>query len=145
VADSGAAAECLGPIPQALFLLGLGIEQRLEQLLATATPQQAAALRAGYQRLVGETSEGAALHEEGMGSSYQAFCIAQRGLKPWPFGAVVEEEEEEVAEVEAGEGDQAGAGEAGIGEGGGEGVGTAGEQQQQLGDRQPASNITPGS
>lgn len=144
MADSSAAAECLGPIPQALFLLGLGIEQRLEQLLATATPQQAAALRAGYQRLVGETSEGAALHEEGMGSSYQAFCIAQRGLKPWPFGAVVEEEEE-VAEVEAGEGAQAGAGEAGIGEGGGEGFETAGEQQQQPGDRQPASNITPGS
>ena len=132
MAESGAAAACLGPIPQAAFLLGLGIEQRLEALLAGATPQQADALRAGYRcgavaggrglaglawrlqaypapphlallltlcppsarpplllrRLVGESEPGAALTEEGMGSSYQAFCIAQAGLQPWPFGAV---------------------------------------------------------
>lgn len=49
MADSGAEAECLGPIPQAAFLLALGIEQRLEQLLASATPQQAEALRDGFR------------------------------------------------------------------------------------------------
>lgn len=47
--ESGAAADCLGPIPQALFLLGLGIEARLEQLLVGATPQQAEALQTGYR------------------------------------------------------------------------------------------------
>lgn len=40
------------------------------------------------RRLTGESEAGAALTEEGMGSSYQAFCISQRGLQPWPFGAV---------------------------------------------------------
>ncbi|EFN59277.1 hypothetical protein CHLNCDRAFT_8390, partial [Chlorella variabilis] len=49
VEESGAAADCLGPIPQALFLLGLGIEARLEQLLVGATPQQAEALQTGYR------------------------------------------------------------------------------------------------
>lgn len=39
------------------------------------------------RRLVGGTEPGAQLTEEGMGTSYQAFCIAQRGLAPWPFGA----------------------------------------------------------
>ena len=43
---------------------------------------------------MGGSLPGAALTEEGMGLSYQAFCIAQRGLAPWPFGAVVEEEAE---------------------------------------------------
>lgn len=49
MAESGAAADCLGPIPQAHFLLGLGIEARLEQLLGNATPAQADALRAGFR------------------------------------------------------------------------------------------------
>ena len=49
MAESGAAAACLGPIPQSHFLLGLGIEARLQQLLATATPQQAEALQAGFR------------------------------------------------------------------------------------------------
>lgn len=49
MSESGAAAECLGPIPQGLFLLALGIEQRLEALLRGATPEQAAALQAGYR------------------------------------------------------------------------------------------------
>lgn len=106
--ETGAAADSLGPIPQAAFLMGLGIEQRLEALLAGATPAQAGALRAGYARLVGGSEPGAALTEEGMGSSYQAFCIAQRGLQPWPFGAVQmgdssaseDEGEEEAEEVD---------------------------------------------
>ena len=49
VEDSGAAADCLGPIPQGVFLLGLGIEARLQQLLANATPEQAQALEAGFR------------------------------------------------------------------------------------------------
>lgn len=97
VAESGASADCLGPIPQAHFLLGLGIEARLQTLLEKATPQQAEALQAGFSRLVGGTNPGVALTEEGMGTSYQAFCIAQSGMQPWPFGAVMEEEAEEEA------------------------------------------------
>lgn len=50
------------------------------------------------RRLVGGSLPGAALTEEGMGLSYQAFCIAQRGLAPWPFGAVEEGEGEDGAE-----------------------------------------------
>lgn len=70
---------------------------------------------------MGGSEPGAALHEEGMGSSYQAFCIAQRGLQPWPFGAVVEE---------AGEEEEAGG---------------AGEQQRQQGrgGRQPGQEGQP--
>ncbi|PRW58511.1 NADH dehydrogenase [ubiquinone] complex assembly factor 7 [Chlorella sorokiniana] len=98
VEDTGAAADCLGPIPQAAFLLGLGIDARLEQLLANATPEQAKVLEAGFRRLVGGTVPGVALTEEGMGVSYQAFCIAQRGLAPWPFGAVEEAESEDGGE-----------------------------------------------
>lgn len=41
-----------------------------------------------------------------MGTSYQAFCITQRGLVPWPFGAQPAETEEEVEEAE-GEGEGA--------------------------------------
>lgn len=58
------------------------------------------------RRLVDGTEPGAALTEEGMGLSYQAFCIAQRGLAPWPFGAVAEEDDNE-GEEEAGRGQQA--------------------------------------
>ena len=47
--DTGAAADCLGPIPQSHFLLGLGMQARLEQLLASATPEQAEALQAGFR------------------------------------------------------------------------------------------------
>ena len=58
VAECGAAAECLGPIPQSHFLLGLGIEARLQQLLASATPQQAEALQAGFRWATGASSAG---------------------------------------------------------------------------------------
>lgn len=40
---------------------------------------------------MGGSLPGAKLTDEGMGLSYQAFCIAQSGLSPWPFGAVEEE------------------------------------------------------
>ncbi|KAL4437198.1 hypothetical protein ABPG75_004337 [Micractinium tetrahymenae] len=113
VEESGAAADCLGPIPQAHFLLGLGIEARLEALMQRATPEQAEALQAGFRRLVGGSEPGAALAAEGMGTSYQAFCIAQRGLAPWPFGAQLAGEEEEgvAAGAEAGAAHQQGAAE----------------------------------
>ena len=53
---------------------------------------------------MGGSAPGAELHEEGMGSSYQALCIAQEGLQPWPFAAVMEDvddDAEEVVEAEA--------------------------------------------
>lgn len=65
VEDSGADADCLGPIPQAAFLLGLGIEARLQQLLANATPEQAQALEAGF-RCAGGTALLSIARHEGM-------------------------------------------------------------------------------
>lgn len=47
---------------------------------------------------MGGSLPGAKLTEEGMGLSYQAFCIAQSGLSPWPFGAVEEEAGEDGGE-----------------------------------------------
>jgi len=52
---------------------------------------------------VGGSEPGAEPREEGMGSSYQAFCIAQRSLQPWPFGAVMATEEEEEGDEGQGE------------------------------------------
>lgn len=72
-------------------------------------PTQHACARRPCRRLVGGTEPGAALAEEGMGTSYQAFCITQRGLVPWPFGAQPAETEEEVDAEGEGEG-AAGAG-----------------------------------
>ena len=52
VQQSGAAAH--GPIPQAHFLVGMGIEARLDALVQSTTDvEQQAALIHGYNRLVG--------------------------------------------------------------------------------------------
>lgn len=47
VQQSGTEAACYGPISQAQFLLSLGLEARLHQLLEHATDEQADALVAG--------------------------------------------------------------------------------------------------
>ena len=54
---------------------------------------------------MGGSEPGAELHEEGMGSSYQALCIAHAGLQPWPCAAVTEGADAE--EVEGGEAEAA--------------------------------------
>eukprot|EP00887_Chlorella_sp_A99_P005187 scaffold1.g5187.t1 len=87
-AATGAPVACYGPIPQAHFLLSLGIEARLQQLSAGATPAQAAALREGLHRLVGGGAGAARPQDEGMGHSYKAFAIAPADAEPpFPFAA----------------------------------------------------------
>ena len=53
VEQSGADAIVHGPIPQAYFLAGLGIETRLDSLLCNRTEEQQDTLIRGYNRIVG--------------------------------------------------------------------------------------------
>lgn len=53
VEEGGSGATCHGPVTQTHFLRSLGIDARLEALQAAATPEDAAQLRAGYERCVG--------------------------------------------------------------------------------------------
>lgn len=78
LAAEGAGAEGVtvhGPVPQARLLLSLGIQARAAALAgACTTAEQAAALQAAYDRLVG-------FGEGGMGQTYQALAIVSRGLQ----------------------------------------------------------------
>lgn len=68
-----------GPVSQAHLLLSLGIQARAQALAGAARSEaQARAVAAAYERLVGEG-------QEGMGRTYQAMAITQRGL-PAPVG-----------------------------------------------------------
>ena len=69
--DAGARPH--GPVPQGVFLRRLGIEARAEALLARATPDQAAILRAGCRRLIGEGE---------MGILFKVLALAHRALPP---------------------------------------------------------------
>ena len=53
VEEGGSGATWHGPVTQTHFLRSLGIDARLEALQAAATPEDAAQLRAGYERCVG--------------------------------------------------------------------------------------------
>ncbi len=68
VREAGAAAH--GPITQSEFLTRLGIETRAAQLLAKATPDQAADIEAALARLIGE---------EGMGYLFKAMALTAPG------------------------------------------------------------------
>lgn len=69
-------ASVYGPIPQGLLLRRLGIELRLEQLLARAGPAQAEGLRAGVRRLIAP---------DAMGELFKALCLTAPGA-PVPPG-----------------------------------------------------------
>lgn len=71
---NGAAA--FGPVTQAAFLDRLGLAMRVERLTATASPDQAKAIRAGVTRLVDPTQ---------MGELFKAFAISSPDL-PVPPG-----------------------------------------------------------
>ncbi|GIL48431.1 hypothetical protein Vafri_4948 [Volvox africanus] len=65
-----------GPVSQAAFLRGLGIETRLKWLASRASnPAEAEALAAGCARLLGGSEEG------GMGVSYQVMAIHPADLQ----------------------------------------------------------------
>lgn len=51
--QSGGGVTAHGPIPQAHFLAGLGIEARLDSLTSAASPSQQEALISGFNRLLG--------------------------------------------------------------------------------------------
>ena len=64
-----------GPMPQNEFLLALGLEERLRQLMASASEAQRAALFLGARRLVDPFQ---------MGSLFKAMAMTSRGLPPPP-------------------------------------------------------------
>lgn len=64
-----------GPIPMGLFLLRLGIGERLNQLCVNATPEQREALIAGVRRLTSPME---------MGELFRVLAVTN-GVKPAPF------------------------------------------------------------
>ncbi|CAL5220482.1 g2508 [Coccomyxa viridis] len=108
----GSNASCHGPITQAHFLEALGIRERLEGLLQTASQEEGEQLISGYYRLVSSSSDDAdsqretaqpgeadairgedgsdpltqAAREEGMGITYKVLAITpQSSSSPIPF------------------------------------------------------------
>ncbi len=75
-AATKAGAVPFGPIPQMVFLSRLGIAQRSQALLATATPEQAEAIRSAAHRLV---------HPREMGEIFKALALIHPAL-PVPPG-----------------------------------------------------------
>jgi len=73
-----AGAKTYGPLTQGDFLRALGIEERAERLVAGATPDQAAMVRAGYERLI---------HRDGMGDLFKVLAVTCPDLEP-PVGFV---------------------------------------------------------
>ncbi len=66
-----------GPVDQRDFLLALGLRQRTDRLKASATPDQAAALEAGFARLADPS-------RRGMGALFKALCIGHPRLEALP-------------------------------------------------------------
>ncbi|AWN54177.1 SAM-dependent methyltransferase [Methylobacterium sp. 17Sr1-1] len=76
-AAAGEGAVVHGPVTQADFLLALGLAQRAERLGARANPVQAAAVKAGADRLIDRTTRG-------MGSLFKVMGLAGPGQPPLP-------------------------------------------------------------
>ncbi len=70
-----AGLDVAGPVPQGLFLMGLGAQARLRQLIA-ANPDQAEALFTRAQKLIDPAE---------MGERFKAICLSSPGL-PEPAG-----------------------------------------------------------
>jgi NADH dehydrogenase [ubiquinone] 1 alpha subcomplex assembly factor 7 len=71
IAHAAAAARIHGPVEQGRFLRALGIRARADRLMATASEREAAAIAAGYRRLV---------DPEGMGALFKVLAIADPAL-----------------------------------------------------------------
>ena len=69
-------AQAFGPLTQGEFLKTLGIEERAENLIANATPDQAALVKSGLQRLISK---------EGMGELFKVIAVTCPDLDP-PVG-----------------------------------------------------------
>ncbi len=74
-AASAQGLQVFGPLPQGRFLLKLGLEARLAQLLAAATDAQREALMSGARRLVDPAQ---------MGELFKAMALTSSGLPPPP-------------------------------------------------------------
>lgn len=66
----------MGPVPQGAFLARLGLRQRADRLMLSASSEQVAEIEAAYARLV---------EAEQMGALFKVMCIASPDLKipPW--------------------------------------------------------------
>lgn len=89
VQDAKSGATAYGPVAQNKFLFEMGINFRVEALMANATPEQQLDLKMGYWRLMGEgeptwVEEGGEEENvkapQGMGSRYQALAITSDSL-----------------------------------------------------------------
>jgi len=75
-AAAAAGAEVLGPVPQGAFLERLGMRQRADTLMMSATPEQMQEIDAAYQRLT---------DAEHMGALFKVMAIVPPGfgVPPW--------------------------------------------------------------
>lgn len=67
--------DAIGPMPQAVFLGGLGIVERAQVLMRGATPEQATTIEAGVLRLI---------DPGGMGSRFQVLALTGPGIGRLP-------------------------------------------------------------
>lgn len=74
----GSNASCHGPITQAHFLEALGIRERLEGLLQTASQEEGEQLISGYYRLVSSSSDDADSQREVSSLLYTASVKSKR-------------------------------------------------------------------
>lgn len=72
---AGADVHTYGPITQGTFLLRLGIEARLHQLMKNATEKQGKDLESGFKKIVGSKDGLIVQDDDGMGQTYKVFCI----------------------------------------------------------------------
>ena len=72
----GMGLNVMGPVPQGAFLARLGLRQRADRLILSASEEQVAEIEAAYARLV---------EAEQMGTLFKVMCIASPGLgvPPW--------------------------------------------------------------
>lgn len=69
---AGMGIDVAGPTPQGMFLLGLGAQARLNQLIK-ANPDEAEAIYTAAQRLI---------DPQHMGERFKAICLSSKGLVP---------------------------------------------------------------
>ena len=80
--QSGAAVAVHGPIPQAQFLGGLGIEARLDALLAGASETEQTSLITGFNRLIGgQEQTSTSSDQSGLTEGQQSADLASGALQ----------------------------------------------------------------
>ena len=72
---AGDKTEIWGPVEQGEFLRRMGMGLRTERLIQSATPQQAAEIASGVERLIADDQ---------MGRLFKVLCLSRRGQPPPP-------------------------------------------------------------